>query len=91
MKLRYATFTLVCALGAIPAAAFEVKDDPDREKPQLKIELEPAPSQVQRDFDQYVQKLAKEAHRDAVSPPEKKDTIKELQAKAVNPLVLFRW
>jgi hypothetical protein len=47
-----------CALGAVPAAAFEVKD-PNREKPQLKIELEPAPSQVQRDFDQYVQELAK--------------------------------
>ena len=91
MKYRYATFTLVCVLGAVPAAAFEVKDDPNREKPQLKIELEPTPSQVQRDFDQYVQELAKEAHRDAVSPPEKKDTIKELQAKAVNPLVLFRW
>jgi hypothetical protein len=90
MKYRYATFALICALGAVPAAAFEVKD-PNREKPQLKIELEPAPSQVQRDFDQYVQELARDAQRDAVSPPEKKDRIKELQAEAVNPLVLFRW
>jgi hypothetical protein len=90
MKYRYAAFTLICALTTVPAAAFELKD-PNREKPQLKIELEPAPSQVQRDFDQYVQELAKNARRDAVSPPEKKDPVKEMQAKSLNPLVLFRW
>jgi len=90
MKLRYTTFALICALNAVPAAAFELKN-PEREKPRLKIELEAAPSQVQRDFDQYAQELAAEARRDAVSPPEKKDKIKELQAKAVNPIVLFRW
>lgn len=90
MKYRYVTFTLICALNAVPAPAFEVKD-PNREKPQLKIELEAAPSQVQRDFDQYVKELAAEARRDAVEPREKRDPIKEMQAKAVNPLVLFRW
>jgi hypothetical protein len=46
---------------------------------------------VQRDFDRYVQELAAAARRDMDAPPEKKDRIKELQAKAVNPIVLFRW
>ena len=90
MNYRYAALTLVCALNAVPAAAFELKN-PESEKPRLKLGLEPAPSQVQRDFDQYVQELAAQARRDVLSPPEKKDTIKELQAKAVNPIVLFRW
>jgi hypothetical protein len=55
----------------------------------LKIELEPAASQVQENFDKYVQELAAAARRDAISPPEKPDRIKELQAKALNPIL--RW
>ena len=89
MKYQYPVFALVLVLNVWPASALELKN-PEREKPQLKIELEAAPS-VQQNFDKYVQELAAEARRDALSPPEKKDTIKELQAKSLNPLVLFRW
>lgn len=89
MKFGLRVFALVVILQATPAFAFELKN-PDREERRLKIELE-APSQLQRDFDRYVQELAAAARRDVDSPPEKKDTIKELQAKSVNPVVLFRW
>ena len=89
MKYQYPIFALVLVLNVWPASAFELKN-PEREKPQLKIELEAGPS-VQQNFDKYVQELAAEARRDAVSPPQKKDTIKELQAKSLNPVVLFRW
>jgi hypothetical protein len=90
MKYRYAALAFFCALNAAAVTAFEPKN-PESEKPRLKLELEQAPSQLQRDFDQYVQQLAAQARRDALSPPEKKDKINELQAKAVNPIVLFRW
>jgi hypothetical protein len=81
---------LVSVLNAAPLSAFELKN-PEREERRLKIELEAAPSPEQQDFDKYVQELAAAARRDVDSPPEKKDKIKELQAKAVNPMVLFRW
>jgi hypothetical protein len=90
MKYGYVAFALVFILKSVPASAFELKH-PEREKPRLKIDLEAAPSQAQRDFDKYVQELAAAARRDVDSPPEKKDTTKELQGKAVNPIVLFRW
>jgi hypothetical protein len=89
MKFGLRVFALVVTLQAAPAFAFELKN-PEREERRLTIELE-APSQLQRDFDRYVQELAAAARRDVDSPPEKKDTIKELQAKSVNPMVLFRW
>ena len=89
MKYQYPVFALALVLKVLPASAFELKNS-EREKPRLKIELEAGPS-VQQNFDKYVQELAAEARRDAVSPPEKKDTIKELQAKSLNPVVLFRW
>ena len=57
----------------------------------MKIELDPEPAQIQQDFDTYVRDLATAARRDVDSPPEKKDRVKELQAKALNPFVLFRW
>jgi hypothetical protein len=90
MKYGSLVFALAFILKALPAFPFEMKD-PERNEPRLKIELEAVPSPVQQDFDKYVQELAAAARRDVDSPPEKKDTIKELQAKAVNPMVLFRW
>jgi hypothetical protein len=90
MKYGYLVFSLVFILEAWPASAFELKN-PEREKRRLKIELEAAPSAVQQDFDRYVQELAAAARRDVDSSAEKKDAIKELQAKAMNPIVLFRW
>ena len=90
MKYGFRVFALVIILQALPAFAFELKN-PEREERRLKIELDAPPSQVQRDFDRYVQELAAAARRDMESPPEKKDRIKELQENAVNPIVLFRW
>lgn len=90
MKYGFGIFALAVIFQALPVFAFELKN-PEREERRLKLELEAAPSQVQQDFDRYVQELAAAARRDVDSPPEKKDTIKELEAKAVNPVVLFRW
>jgi hypothetical protein len=90
MKYGFGIFALAVILETLPAFAFELKN-PEREERRVKLELEAAPSQAQQDFDRYVQKLAAAARRDVESPPEKKDTIKELEAKAVNPVVLFRW
>ena len=89
MKYGFGAFALVVILQASPALAFELKN-PEREERRLKIELE-AQSHLQQDFDRYAQELAAAARRDMDSPPEKKDTIKELQAKSLNPVVLFRW
>ena len=74
--------------GAMSAQAFELKN-PERGQ-RLKIEIEPAPP-VQQDFDIYVRELAAAAQRDAKASRQEKDRIDELQAKALNPLVLFRW
>ncbi len=90
MKYGFHVLALVAIFPSLSAFAFELKN-PEREESRLKIELDAAPSQVQRDFDRYVQELAAEARRDMDAPPEKKDRIKELQAKALNPMVLFRW
>jgi hypothetical protein len=90
MKYGFRVFALIVTLQALPAFAFELKN-PEREERRLRIELEAAPSQEQRDFDGYVHELAAAARRDVDAPPEKKDRIKELQAKALNPIVLFRW
>ena len=87
MRFRIFAFALAIMAPALPVTAFELKN-PEHEK-RLKIELQPAPSQVQENFDKYVQELAAAARRDAVSPPEKPDRIKELQAKALNPIL--RW
>jgi hypothetical protein len=89
MKYGYLVVALAFVLKAAPLSAFELKN-PERE-PRLKIELEAAPSQVQQDFDKYVQELAIAARRDVDSPQERKDAIKELQTKAVNPIIVFRW
>ena len=90
MRYGFRVFTIAVILQAWPVLAFEFKN-PEPENRRLKIELESAPSQTQQDFDRYVQELAAAARRDVDSPSGKKDTIKELQAKAVNPVVLFRW
>jgi hypothetical protein len=89
MKVAHIAF-LPVFLWALPVSAFEVKN-PQREEPRLKIELEAEPAQTQQDFDNYVRELAAAARRDVDTPPEKKDKVKELQAKALNPVVLFRW
>ena len=90
MKYGLRVVALVVIFHALPAFAFELKD-PEREQRRFYIVLESAPSQVQQNFDGYVQELAAAARRDMDAPREKKDRIKELQAKAMNPIVLFRW
>ncbi len=67
--------------------------NPEREESRLKIELDAVPSQVQRDFDRYVQDLAAEAQRDAVPrhAGKARRRRKSCKRKLVNPLVLFRW
>ena len=89
MKVAHVAF-LSIFLMALPASAFELKN-PQREEPRLKIEIDAESTQMQKDFDNYVQELAAAARRDVDSPPEKKDRVKELQAKALNPIALFRW
>jgi len=89
MKVAYGAF-LSAFLLAAPLSAFEVKN-PQSEESRLKIELEAESAQVQQDFDTYVRNLATAARRNVDSPPEKPDRVKELQAKALNPIVLFRW
>jgi hypothetical protein len=88
MKKRIFAVALAIMAHALPVAAFEIKNP--EPKPRLKIEIESAPV-VQENFDRYVQELAAVARRDAESPPQKKDKTAELQAKAINPMVLFRW
>jgi len=92
MKYGSFIFALVLILKAIPVSAFELRN-PERYERRLRIELEPVPSQVQQDFDRYVQDLAAAAQKDA-TPEErarKDDAAKERQAKVVNPMVLFSW
>ncbi len=92
MKYGFFTFALIFTLKAIPVSAFELKN-PERDEGRLRIELEPAPSEVQQNFDRYVQDLAAAAQKDA-TPEErarKDDAAQERQAKVVNPMVLFRW
>ena len=85
---RAAIFLLTFIAGTVPATAFELRNPEQHGR--LKIEIEPA-SPVQENFDKYVQELAAAARKDRESQPQKKDPHAELQAKAVNPLVLFRW
>jgi len=92
MKYGFFIFALVFILKATPVSAFEART-PERDERGLRIELEPVPSQVQQDFDRYVQDLTAAAQKDA-TPEErarKDDVAKERQAKVVNPMVLFRW
>lgn len=90
MKFAHLVFLPVFILVASPALGFELQHRAPEQR-RLRIELEPQPTQVQQDFDKYVQELAAAARRDADSPLAKKDAVKELQAKALNPAVLFRW
>jgi hypothetical protein len=92
MKYGFFIFALVYVIESIPAAAFEART-PERDERHLRIELEPVPSQVQQDFDRYVQDLASASQKDA-TPEErarKDDAAKERQMKVVNPMVLFSW
>ncbi len=92
MKYGLFIFALVFILKDTPVSAFETRT-PERDESGLRIELEPLPSQVQQDFDRYVQDLAAAARKDA-TPEErarKDDVAKERQAKVVNPMVLFSW
>ena len=91
MKIAPIAFLPVFILFAQPAAdAFELKH-PHSEERRLRIELEAQPTQLQKDFDNYIQEVAAAARRDVDSPPEKKDKVRELQEKAWNPAALFRW
>jgi hypothetical protein len=92
MKYGFFIFALVLILQATPVSAFEART-PERDERRLRIELEPVLSQVQQDFDSYVQELAAAAQKDA-TPEErarKDDAAKERQAKVVNPMVVFSW
>jgi len=92
MKYGFFIFVLVLFLKAIPVSAFELRN-PEREERDLRIELAPVPSQVQQNFDRYVENLAEVARKDA-TPEErarKDDAAKERQPKALNPIALLRW
>jgi hypothetical protein len=92
MKYSYFVFALVFILKAAPVSAFELTN-PAPEERRLHIELSPVPSQMQQDFDRYVQDLAEVARKDA-TPEErarKDDAAKERQPKALNPIALLRW
>jgi hypothetical protein len=92
MNYRYWALALALVLYANPSFAFESRN-PERDDRRLKIELEMTPTPPQQDFEQYIQALAATARRDA-NPEErlrKLDADKERQAKALNPIVLFRW
>jgi hypothetical protein len=92
MKYGFFIFALVFILKGTPVSAFEART-PEPDERRLRIELSPVPSQVQQNFDRYVDDLAVAAQKDA-TPEErarKDDAAKERQAKVVNPMVLFRW
>ena len=92
MKYGFSVFIIVFVLRAIPASAFDLKND-EREERNLRIELEAIPSPVQQDFDKYIQDLAASAQRDtrAEEQARKDQAAKDYQRKALNPIVLFRW
>jgi hypothetical protein len=92
MKYGFFVIALVFILKAIPGSAFELNDF-ERNERRLRIELEPAPSPAQQDFDKYVHELAAAAQKDATpeARARKDDAAKARQAKVVNPIVLFRW
>ena len=83
-------FALLGILVAMPVSAHESSNS-ERGQFRRRIELEPAPTSAQRNFDRYVQELAAAAQRDTRLPEARKDAEKEQQAKALNPMVLFRW
>jgi len=92
MKYGFVVFALVFILKALPVSAFELKTSKPEQR-ELHIELSPAPSQAQQDFDKYVQDVATAAQKDA-TPEErarKEDAAKERQPKVLNPIALFRW
>ena len=90
MNHGFLLFALIWILVAVPVSAHE-SNNPERDQFRMRIELEPAPPSAQRDFDQYIQELAAAAQRDARLSAARKDGEKEPQAKALNPMVLFRW
>jgi hypothetical protein len=92
MKYGFMVFALVFVLKAALVSAYESRN-PERDERRLHIELSPVPSQMQQDFDRYVQDLAEVARKDA-TPEErarKDDAAKERQPKALNPIALLRW
>jgi hypothetical protein len=92
MKYGISILALFFVLSAVPASAFESRN-PERSEPRLLLELEATPSPVQQDFDRYVDELAAAARRDAFygAQARKQDEARKLEAKALNPIVLFRW
>jgi hypothetical protein len=91
MNCLFLLFAVLWTLVAVPVSAHE-SSNPERDQSRrLRIELEPAPISAQRDFDRYVQELAAAAQSEARLPAARKDGEKEQQAKALNPMVLFRW
>jgi hypothetical protein len=92
MKYGISTLALVFILTAVPTFAFESRDS-ERTERRLRIELEAVPSPVQQNFDRYVDELAAAARRDALNGEQtrKQDEARNREAKALNPIVLFRW
>jgi hypothetical protein len=91
MKHNPIISALATILMATPGWAFELKN-PEPDERRLGIELTPIPSQVQQNFDRYVQDLAAAARKDA-TPEERarKDDANERQPKVLNPVALLRW
>jgi hypothetical protein len=92
MKYGISTFTLVFILTAVPTFAFESRN-PERSERRLRLDLEALPSPVQQDFDRYINELAAAARRDAFygEHARRQDEAREREAKALNPMVVFRW
>lgn len=92
MRYGFLMFSLVFILDSASVSAFELKN-PERKDGDLRIELSPSPSQVQKDFDRYVQELAAGAQKNA-TPEErarKDDAARDGQPKVYNPIALLRW
>jgi hypothetical protein len=92
MRYGFLIFSLVFILDCASVSAFEVKK-PERKDGDLRIELSPSRSQVQKDFDRYAQELAAAAQKEA-TPEErarKDGATKDGQPKVYNPIALLRW
>jgi len=92
MKYGFFTFALVLILTAASVSAFEGETGECHER-RLLIDLEPHPSQVQKEFDRYVQDLAEAARKDATpeARARKEDAAEKQQLKVLNPIALLRW
>ncbi|HWH79000.1 MAG TPA: hypothetical protein VNT76_16570 [Candidatus Binatus sp.] len=92
MKYVFFVFIVVFVLTAIPVSAFELPNT-ERDRRDLRIELETIPAPAQQNFDKYVEELAVAAQSDErrVEQARKEQAAKAQKLKVLNPIVLFRW